>query len=184
MKPVNLLLTVAICASFSVNAATIDTMTITNATLTGDRVPGGSISFDPVTYLISPPGDPILVADDFTVSRPSSISGDVDSASQSISLDLSSWILNDLRSGGISQDLGYDGAVTGSWDGSHYEITWESLLTKTLISAPETSFYVTWTIEGTATAAETNPIPLPGALWLLGSGILGFVGYKRYTPNT
>ena len=86
MKPVNLLLTAAICASFSVNAATIDTMTITNATLTGDRVPGGSINFDAVTYLISPPSNPILVADDFTVSRPSSISGDADLTSQSISL--------------------------------------------------------------------------------------------------
>ena len=27
---------------------------------------------------------------------------------------------------------------------------------------------------------DTNPVPLPGAAWLLGSGLLGLVGLRRF----
>lgn len=33
-------------------------------------------------------------------------------------------------------------------------------------------------------SASTNPTPLPAAVWMLGSGLLGITGFKRFRKNT
>jgi hypothetical protein len=41
-------------------------------------------------------------------------------------------------------------------------------------------------LEGTATISQgsyPNPIPIPGAIWLLGSGLIGIVGIRRKLKN-
>lgn len=36
-----------------------------------------------------------------------------------------------------------------------------------------------WIMTGASVSGGTTPTPLPGAVWMLGSGLLGFMGFKR-----
>ena len=54
--------------------------------------------------------------------------------------------------------------LDGSWDGWGYS---------------GSAVYGVGTIPGTPVAAQSSAVPIPGAVWLLGSGLLGLIGMKR-----
>jgi len=62
-------------------------------------------------------------------------------------------------------------SVQGAWDdGQYYDSNFENLLGSFNNNNPGT-----WT--------EGTPVPLPGALWLLGSGIMALVGFRKKFRN-
>lgn len=40
-----------------------------------------------------------------------------------------------------------------------------------------------WSWRASSGSASANPVPLPGAVWLLGSGLLGLGGWKRFRKS-
>jgi hypothetical protein len=45
---------------------------------------------------------------------------------------------------------------------------------------PDVEYMATITLDSAGNLTITNsPVPVPGALWLLGSGLLGLVGLRR-----
>ena len=40
-----------------------------------------------------------------------------------------------------------------------------------------------WILSGAALGSNSTPTPVPGAVWLLGSGLLGLMGFKRARKN-
>lgn len=101
-------------------------------------------------------------------------SGTLDTMTGTITMDLSSWFAN-WSGNDISMGTGKDDGITsafatGTWDSitGEYSLSWQSLDTGPYLI---TSL---WTLEGTA-----SPVPLPSALWLFGSGLIGLVGFSR-----
>jgi hypothetical protein len=101
--------------------------------------------------------------------------GTLDDTANTIEMDLSSWFANvndtDFHAGTRENDDPDDPTsehASGTWDpltGS-YSLSWTSVTTL---------FDTTvWTLEGVAT-----PVPVPAAVWLFGSGLLGLVGIAR-----
>ena len=110
---------------------------------------------------------------DGTLSDPSYVipTGTVDDVAGTITMDLSSWFANHHV---MNQNLG--GIATGDWDpttGEFTDLSWTATLTQGM-RAGET---VTWTLQGNV--LSTNPVPLPGAVWLMGSAFLGLLGIKK-----
>jgi len=106
-------------------------------------------------------------------------SGTLDSIAGAITMDLSSlfgnWDDGDYITG-TGRDDGITSALaTGTWDPSThaYVLYWDS---KTLGPACTEPFGCVshWTLQGTA-----SPVPVPAALWLFGSGLLGLLGLRR-----
>jgi hypothetical protein len=46
-------------------------------------------------------------------------------------------------------------------------------------STPPGEEFCTYSIDGTITSLTTTVVPIPGALWLLGSGLITFIGLRR-----
>jgi hypothetical protein len=114
---------------------------------------------------------------DGTISDPSYVvpTGVVDDVAGTITMDLSSWFANHMV---MNQNLG--GIATGSWDpvtGEFSDLTWSADLTQGMNAGAT----VTWTLEGNV--LSTSPVPLPGAFWLMGSAILGFLGVKKHAKS-
>lgn len=103
-------------------------------------------------------------------------SGLVDDAAGTITMDLSSlfgnWSDGDYITGTGRNDGITSAMATGTWNPSThvYVLHWDSATTGPAC-APCVSH---WTLEGTA-----NPVPIPPALWLFGSGLLGLFGIRR-----
>ena len=111
---------------------------------------------------------------DGTISDPAYVvpTGTIDDALGTITMDLSSWFANHM---GMNQNLG--GIAKGDWnptDGK-YEMSWVAILTQgnpNMIGKE-----ITWTLKGETLAA--SPVPLPAAIWFLGTGFLGILGMKK-----
>ena len=99
-------------------------------------------------------------------------SGTVDEAAGTITMDMSSffawWNGNSFNQGGTA---------TGTYDGTtgNYSMSWTSLIN----GGPFDNNTGYWTLQGIATLEAPAPIPLPAAVWLMGSGLLGMVGVAR-----
>jgi hypothetical protein len=98
--------------------------------------------------------------------------GILDNSVGTITMDLSSWFANfdgtDFHAGTGKNDGSTSASANGTWDpltGS-YSLSWTSV----------TAVFGTtvWTLEGVAA-----PVPIPPALYLFGTGLLGLVGMAR-----
>lgn len=103
-------------------------------------------------------------------------SGSLDSVAGTIAMDLSSffgnWNDGDYITGTGRNDGITSAMATGTWDpGTHaYVLHWDSATT-----GPSCSPCIShWTLEGMA-----SPVPVPAAIWLFGSGLLGLFGLQR-----
>jgi hypothetical protein len=86
-------------------------------------------------------------------------------------MDMSSWFANHMV---MNQNLG--GTATGAWDlatGAISDLTWSAPLTQGM----QKGATVEWTLQGNV--LSTSPVPVPGAVWLMGSAIFGLVGLKK-----
>lgn len=100
--------------------------------------------------------------------------GTVDDVLGTIAMDLSSWFANHAT---MDQNLGSDNA-TGTWDASTgaYNLSWTALLTQGPgVADPSAS--VTWNLQGSTLA--TSPVPVPGAVWLMGTALFGLQTLRR-----
>ncbi len=114
---------------------------------------------------MTPPADGTITDPSFVVPT-----GTVDDVAGTITMDLSSWFANHM---GMNQNLG--GTATGSWDpatGAITDLTWMATLTQGM----QQGATVEWTLQGNV--LSTNPVPIPGAIWLMGSAIFGIFGMK------
>ncbi|MFC1773857.1 VPLPA-CTERM sorting domain-containing protein [Pseudomonadota bacterium] len=105
-------------------------------------------------------------------------SGTLDTVAGTITMDLSSWFANwnnnDIHSGTGKNDGVTSAFATGMWNPltGEYSLSWQSAAGAPYLN---TSY---WTLEGIA-----SPVPVPAAMWLFGSGLLGLVGMARKKPN-
>lgn len=104
--------------------------------------------------------------------------GVLDDASGTITMDLSSWFRNwheyDQMTGTGRND-GYTSALaTGIWNPTThvYILHWDSRTLGPPCLRPG-GCVTHWTLEGTA-----SPVPLPAAIWLFSSGLLGLFGWQ------
>lgn len=103
-------------------------------------------------------------------------SGSLDTVAGTITMDLSSffgnWSDGDYITGTGRNDGVTSVMATGTWNTSThaYVLHWDSATTGPAC-APCVSH---WTLEGTA-----SPVPIPAALWLFGSGLLGLFSLQR-----
>lgn len=107
--------------------------------------------------------------------------GIVDDVAGTISLDLSSlfgnWYDGDYTAGTGRNDGTTSSLATGTWNPvtRAYSLSWDSVITGP--TCPPCIGHVT--LEGTA-----SPVPVPAAIWLLGSGLAGLFGLqRRYRPT-
>ncbi|MEE9355412.1 MAG: hypothetical protein V3U75_07460 [Methylococcaceae bacterium] len=117
---------------------------------------------------------------DGTITDPSYVvpTGVIDDEAGTITMDLSSWFANHM---GMNQNLG--GTATGSWDsatGAITDLTWSSTLTQGMNPGAT----VEWTLQGnvlstSASGDAVNPVPVPGAVWLMGSALFGLFGLQK-----
>lgn len=127
--------------------------------------------------LLSPPG---------TYTGGPVASGVLDNVAGSISIDLRSWFVNwadgDYISGTGRNDGITSAMANGIWNpATHaYSLSWTSLTIGpdgSLCAAP-VGCVTYWTLEGTA-----NPVPVPAAIWLFGSGLFGLFGLQRWQKS-
>ena len=171
-------------------------LTITEASVSGVAVPGFTVSLDivdPSTNIlagyttIAVTTIPIGGADQTVYTAASNTnpngmgpaagtvpggpvpSGTVDDVAGTIEVDMSSWFADH---GMFDQNLG--GTAVGLWNSAtgDYQMAWTVALNGP--GHPALGSFVTWTVHGVA-----SPVPVPAAVWLFGSGLLGLVGVAR-----
>ncbi len=93
-----------------------------------------------------------------------------------ITVNLSSFFANwngsDFNQGSAAATGTVSNVVGNSFD---YVLDWSSLI----VGGPFNNQTGTWHLTGTGTVAAAAPVPLPAAVWLLGSGLIGMVGVAR-----
>ncbi len=112
------------------------------------------------------------------------VSGDI--AGGNLTLDLSSWTMawggyslnqgssSDMAAGSVCVTTSCTSAITTTYDeitGS-FTASWDAVI----IGGTFNSQLGSWCIEGVATASE---VPIPAAVWLFGSGLVGLAAVAR-----
>jgi hypothetical protein len=179
----------------------IDTLTVNNLAVTfslkGSGTVSGSGAIPPVTIEMGTYQDPILSGNFSPVSKwkiysagvggtPPPPSGTVDGAAGTINVDFSS-----LREKVAFSILGRTAILdfplwplttpptSNSYDvlTGAYVLGWDRSFSKTISLGPFSQ-----TLNGSASvmlSGTVKPVPLPGAIWLLGSGIIGLGAFSR-----
>jgi hypothetical protein len=137
----------------------------TNVRVWTDSFQNGA-NFDPITALWTGTGNLIAENDDNATVNP---------ATQTY-WD-SGFTLATLAAGNyLFTVAAYDNFASGTTlaDGFRYDGQTPVPIEQWWVDAP--GYYSVW-FDGVDTA--TNPVPLPGAVWLLGSGLVGLLGFRR-----
>ena len=102
-------------------------------------------------------------------------SGTVDDVAGTISMDLSSWFANHMT---MDQNLG-SANVTGAWDSitGVYDMSWSATLTQGMGAGGK----VTWNLQGNT--LQTSHVPVLGAIWLMGTALLGLQRLRNKTAK-
>ncbi len=103
--------------------------------------------------------------------------GVLDDVAGTIEMDLSSWFAN---WGGF--DISQGSAIaSGNWDSvtGDYTLHWDSIVAPAACGPFGPSCVAHWTLQGNASV-----VPVPGALWLFGSGLIGLIGLTRKQIRT
>lgn len=106
-------------------------------------------------------------------------SGALDNIAGTITMDLSSlfgsWNDGDYITGTGRSDGLTSAMAAGTWNPTTnaYILYWDSRTIGPWCPAPD-GCISHWTLEGTA-----NPVPVPAAIWLFGSGLFGLFGLQR-----
>ncbi len=97
--------------------------------------------------------------------------GVVDDVKGTINMDLSSWFANHMI---MDQNLGSENA-SGTWDAAtgNYELSWTAKLRQGMAAGGT----ITWNLQGNI--LKTSPVPVPGAIWFLGTALLGLPRFKK-----
>lgn len=99
-------------------------------------------------------------------------SGTVDGAAGTIDVDMSSWFAfwngNDFNQG--AQATGTYDEATGA-----FTLNWSS----TINGGPFDGATGFWQLSGTANVEAPSSVPVPAAVWLMGSGLIGLAGVAR-----
>ena len=102
--------------------------------------------------------------------------GILDDIAGTITMDLSSWFMNwnnnDIHAGTGKADGFTSALATGTWDPvtGAYSLSWLSLTG----TGPKAGLESSFMLEGTA-----STVPVPPAIWLFGSGLIGLIGVAR-----
>ncbi len=166
--------------TFALGAGAPDTMTPgAIASMSVDGVTfDGSPSADAATSIVTFPFQFFgnvgvhTAADDTVNFGKTPVTGDL--TGTALTLDLNSW---SAFWNGTSFNQGATG-VTATVDGSgNFSASWDA----DVIGGPFDGQTGHWNITGVAAAAvgTTNPVPVPAAVWLFGSGLVGLVGVAR-----
>lgn len=105
-------------------------------------------------------------------------SGTLDDIASTITMDLSSlfgtWANGDYITGTGRNDGITSAMAAGTWNPitNAYALYWDSRTIGPSCAAPN-GCVSHWILEGTA-----SPVPVPAALWLFGSGLLGLIGVQ------
>ncbi len=172
----------------------LGSLTINEASVSGTPVPGFTVDLDildPSTNILAAYASIAVTsiggADQFVYTAASNTdpngmgppagsvpggpvpSGTVDDVAGTIEVDMSSWFSDH---GPFDQNLG--GTATGLWNSAtgDYQMAWTVALNDP--RHPAFGSFVTWTVHGVA-----SPVPVPAAVWLFGSGLLGLAGIAR-----
>ncbi len=97
--------------------------------------------------------------------------GTVDDIAETIHMNLSSWFANHMI---MDQNLGSEN-VTGTWNPAtgEYDFSWTATLSQGMAAGGT----VTWNLQGNI--LKTSPVPVPGAVWLMGTALLGLLRYRK-----
>ncbi len=102
--------------------------------------------------------------------------GSLDDVGNTINIDLGSWFMNwnsnDIHTGTGKTDGVTSAFAAGAWDPvtGAFTLSWQSLTD----SGPKAGFTALIELSGIA-----SPVPLPAAVWLFGSGLIGLLGVTR-----
>ncbi len=107
-------------------------------------------------------------------------SGQLDDVSGSIQMDLSAWFGN-WTGFDVHQGTGKDDGITsatanGTWnpETGNFTLNWDSVVDPAACDPMGPSCVAHWTLQGSASV-----VPVPGALILFGSGLVGLIGISR-----
>jgi hypothetical protein len=185
---------VMVFAPFSMAQAAsvaIDTLSVSAASLSIHITNDGTYNFSgpvvpPVTLIMGTYQNPIVSGTNWKIYSTSLFgkpapTGTVDGALNTINVDFSSLRAQALVTGYGMIDVALwpliNPPTSGSYNGTTgaYTLNWSSAFSVNLTGFPTpVTGTATVTLSGVAT-----PVPLPAAVWLLGSGLLGLVGVVR-----
>lgn len=142
-----------------------------------------SVWFDtPVQFYTAPLNMGGIIAPTGSIQGGAIPSGTLNDIAGTITMDLSSyfayWGGADLHQGTGKNDGLTSSVATGGWDSNTglYSLTWVSNIDPSVCGPLGATCYAEYTFEGYAAASV---VPVPAAIWLFGSGLIGLISLTR-----